>query len=426
MSEAAARAEGRAYRLYVLAILILVYTFNFLDRQIVAILAKPIKAEFHLSDGQFGLLSGLGFALVYSTLAVPIAWLADRWSRSWIISISLGLWSGFTALCGTAQGFWPLFAFRTGVGIGEAGGVAPSYSMISDYFPPAERARAIAAYSFAIPIGTALGVGVGGVIAANWGWRAAFLAVGLSGLLLAPLLKLTVRDPARGGAQAPGGGKASAGAPRLGRVLKTLLSKPSFWLLAFGAAAASVCGYGVAFWLPSFFQRSLGFSLVHSAWFFAGIFFIGGLAGIWAGGALADRFGGRSRAAYPTVPALAFLAALPVFFLAVQSDNRALSFLLFLIPIGLNLAWLGPIVTAVHHLVPATMRSTASALFLLINNLLGIAGGLYYFGAVSDLLAPRFGEQSLRWAIYSGMGFYVLAAALFLLAARRLAKDWVD
>lgn len=415
-----ARTERSGYRLYVLALLILVYTFNFLDRQILSILATPIKAELGLSDGQFGLMGGLGFALVYSTLAVPIAWLADRSSRTWIITVSLGVWSGFTALCGAAGSFWSLFAFRTGVGVGEAGGVAPSYSLIADYFPPSQRARALAAYSFAIPIGTACGVAVGGLIAATLGWRAAFFIVGGAGLLLAPLFKLTVRDPVRSASSG------TAGAQPIGRVLGTLLPKPSFWLLAFGAAASSVCGYGVAFWLPSYFQRTLGMSVLESSIFYAAIAFIGGIAGIWAGGYMADRFGGKSRGAYPLVPAAAFVLALPFFFLAVQTDSRLAAFLLFLAPTGLNLAWLGPIVTAVQHLVPASMRSTGSALFLLINNLFGIAGGLYYFGAVSDLLRPRFGDESLRYAIYSGLGFYVAASLLFLIASRTLKRDWVE
>jgi MFS family permease len=427
---ARAAPAARSYRLYVLAMLTLVYTFNFLDRQILGILAIPIKTELQLTDGQLGAMGGVAFAIVYSTLAVPVAWLADRWSRTWIITIALTVWSGFTALCGTAAGFWQLFFYRMGVGVGEAGGVAPAYSLVSDYFPPHQRARALAAYSFGIPIGTASGVLFGGLIAAQIDWRTAFLVVGLAGVILAPIFKLTVRDP-----QPAGESKADratrtaarrADAPGLGRVAGAILPKPSFWLLAFGAASSSVCGYGVAFWLPSYFSRSFGMSLTETSIFYAAIAFIGGMVGIWGGGALADRFGGKSRGAYPVVPAVAFLVAMPIFFLAVNTDSRLVAFLLFLIPTGLNLAWLGPIVTAVQHLAPATMRSTASAMFLLINNLLGIAGGLYYFGAVSDLLAPRFGEESLRYSIYSGLGFYLLASILFLLASRTLKRDWVE
>ncbi|HWU12482.1 MAG TPA: MFS transporter, partial [Caulobacter sp.] len=181
---------GSRYRYVVLAMLILVYTLNFLDRQILGILAKPIKEEFGLTDGQFGLMSGLAFALLYTTLAIPIAWLADRFSRVWIMTVALTLWSGFTALCGFTGGFSQLFLARMGVGIGEAGGVAPAYSMLADYFPKSQRARALAAYAFGIPLGTAAGALVGGLLAVHFGWRTAFIAVGAVGVLLAPVFRL--------------------------------------------------------------------------------------------------------------------------------------------------------------------------------------------------------------------------------------------
>jgi MFS family permease len=443
------------YRYYVLGILILVYTLNFLDRQILGILATPLKAEFQLTDRQFGLMSGLAFALLYTTLALPIAWLADRFSRVWIMTTALTVWSGFTALCGMVGGFWQLFLCRMGVGIGEAGGVAPAYSLLADYFPKHQRARALAAYAFGIPIGTGAGTLVGGLLAATHGWRTAFIVVGAIGLVVAPLYRLTVRDPRRGGYDAPKAAPARSdrsdrsdsapGVPRgpsFGAVVKTVLPKPSFWLLSFGAASSSVCGYGVALWLPSFFQRSLGLTLSQTAWYYSGIALIGGMLGIWLGGSMADRLGAKSRSAYPMVPAIAFLVSVPSFLLAMNSgallspftggtsdtswQALTLAFVIFLVPTGLNLVWLGPITATIQHLVPPPMRTTASALFLLINNLLGIAVGIYYFGWMSDLLRPMFGEESLRWSIYSGMIFYVAAAALFIIASRKLDKDWVD
>ncbi len=231
-------------------------------------------------------------------------------------------------------------------------------------------------------------------------------------------------------------------APPFGAVLSTLLRKPSFWLLAFGAASASVCGYGIAAWLPSFFMRSFGLSLSNVAWYFAGIALLGGLAGIWFGGQMADKLGRSSKAAYPLVPAFAFLIAIPCFIVAMNSQTvvsallpgspsnsweaPTLAFVIFLIPTGLNLTWLGPITASVQHLVPATMRTTASALFLLINNLLGIAAGIFYFGWMSDLLLPMFGTESLRWSIYTGMGFYLLSSILLAVASRTLPRDWID
>ncbi len=452
-SEAAApqepveKAVSPGYRYYVLGILILIYMLNFLDRQIIGILAAPLKAEFGLSDSQFGLLGGLAFALLYSTLAIPIAWLADRVSRVWIMTAALTIWSGFTALCGVAGSFGQLFLCRMGVGIGEAGGVAPAYSLIADYFPKSQRARALAAYAFGIPLGMAAGTLVGGLLAATWGWRTAFIVVGVLGVLVAPILRLTVKDPKRGGmdapvVEAPTAAPPAHKAPPFGEVIRTLAPKPSFWLLAFGAASSSVCGYGVAAWLPSFFMRSFGLTLSQTAWYYSAIVMVGGVAGIWLGGVMADRLGKKSKGAYPLTPAVAFLISVPCFLLAMNSGAvvgaimpgadpngfaaLTLAFLIFLIPTGLNLTWLGPITAAVQHLATPAMRTTASALFLLINNLLGIAVGIYYFGWMSDLLRPTFGEESLRWAIYTGMGFYLLSSALLFGASRTLKKDWVD
>lgn len=441
----------QGYRNLVLLLLLIVYTFNFLDRQIIGILKDPIQAELGLTDTQLGLMGGVAFAFLYCTLGIPIAWLADRISRTWIITASLTVWSGFTAACGMANSFWSLFAMRMGVGIGEAGGVAPSYSMISDYFPPKQRARALAVFSFGIPVGMALGILFGGIIAARVDWRVAFIAVGVAGVVLAPIFRLLVRDPKRGGFDAPApsaapaadedpipGADGARGAetvpaapaayapPSFMTACRTILPKPTFWLLALGAACSSVCGYGVAYWLPTFFQRSLGLTLEETAWYYSAITLFGGMAGIWLGGWLADRFGGGRRSVYPLVPAFAFIVALPFFYLSLNAPNLALAFPLFLIPTALNLAWLGPVVTAIQHIAPATMRSQASAMFLLVNNLVGIALGMYYFGFVSDLLQPTFGSESIRWAIYSGGVFYVLAVILLICASRTIKKDWVD
>jgi len=430
MSDANANpALKPGYRYVVLTLLIIVYTFNFLDRQILGILKDSIQVELNLTDTQVGVMGGIAFAALYSLLGIPIAWLADRVSRSWIMTTALTIWSGFTVACGYAGSFWGLFLMRMGVGVGEAGGVAPAYSLIADYFPPKQRARALAAFSFGIPIGMALGILLGGLIAAHIDWRMAFVVVGAAGLVIAPIFKLVVKDPVRGGLDRAEGAPAPTErpkAPPFGEVLRTVLPKRSFWLLAFGAASSSVCGYGVAFWLPTFFQRSLGLTLTETSIYYSAITLVGGVIGIFAGGFLADRFGGRSKAAYPMVPAIAFLIALPFFYMSLNAPSLALAFPLFLVPTALNLAWLGPIVTAVQHLAPASMRSTTSALFLLINNLVGIALGTYYFGFASDLLRPQFGDESIRWAIYSGGGFYLIAAALLLLGARNLKRDWVD
>lgn len=402
-----------------LAMLILAYTFNFLDRQILGILAGPIKRDLDLTDAQLGLMGGLAFAFFYTALGIPVATLADRWNRTWIMTGALALWSAFTALCGLATGFTQLFLCRMGVGIGEAGGVAPAYSLIADYFPKNQRARALAAYSFGIPIGSAAGLLFGGLIAKAVSWRAAFIAVGLAGVVLAPLFRWVVREPPR--QVTPTAVKAP-----FRQAMGLLLAKPSFWFLSLGAAASSICGYGVGFWLPTFFERSLHLGLVERSVFLAAVMLVGGIAGVWGGGVLADKLGAKNPRMYPIIPAIAFVVAMPVFLGAVNTDNLYLAFVLFLIPQGLNLVWLGPILTSVQHLVPAQMRSTASATFLFINNLVGISFGLYYFGKASDLLRPAYGDESMRYAMYSGLAFYVVASVLFVLASRRLKKDWVD
>ncbi len=401
--------------------LIVVYTFNFIDRQIVGILAGPIKAELGLSDTQLGLMGGLAFALFYTALGVPIGLLADRKSRVWIMTAALALWSGFTALCGVAQNFWQLFLARMGVGVGEAGGVAPAYSLIADYFPPAERARALAVYSFGIPLGSAAGIFLGGWIASTVDWRTAFIVVGLAGVALAPLFRLAVRDPVRGRFDPP---RAQATAPPFAEVMRTLAAKPSFWLLSFGAGSCSILGYGLIFWLPSFFARTYGLELLQVSQFYGSIILVGGVIGIWGGGWLGDRLGGADRGAYARIPAVAFLIAAPCYAVGVMSNALPLTYAMFLIPQALGLMWLGPVLSAVQHIAPASMRTTASASFLFINNLIGIGVGTVLIGWISEQLAPSFGDQSLRYSILIGLSFYLLSAALFFLASRRLDRDW--
>lgn len=407
----------------VLAILLFAYIFNFIDRQIVGILAVPIKAELQLSDEQLGLMGGLAFALFYTGLGIPIAWLADRKSRVSIIAVSLALWSAFTALCGFAQNFWQLFLARMGVGIGEAGGVAPSYALISDFFPPERRARALAIFSFGIPIGAALGIFFGGWIAGNLDWRSAFIIVGLAGLVLVPLVKWGIREPVRGGHDSADG-RASEDAPPFLTVAKRLAATPSFWLLSFGSASGSILGYGLIFWLPSFFSRSFGLELIEVSWFYGSIILVGGLAGTWFGGWLGDRIGKANPGAYALIPAVCFLIAAPAYAAGIFAPSLSAGFVLFLIPQALGLAWLGPILAAVQHIVPPNMRATASASFLFINNLLGIGFGTWFFGFMSDRMTATYGADALQYSILCGLGFYLLSSAIYFIAAWRLKRDW--
>ncbi len=364
-------------------------------------------------------MGGVAFALFYSTLALPIAWFADRKNRVAIISTSVAVWSLFTALCGFAQNFWHLFLARMGVGIGEAGGVAPSYSLIADYFPLRSRARALAFFSLGVPIGAALGIFLGGWIASHIDWRAAFIIIGLAGLPAAVLLRLFVPEPKHGASDsAP-----AAEAPPFGEVMATLARNPSFWLLSFGSASGSILGYGLIFWLPALFTRSFGLSLGQIGSFYGSIVLVGGTIGIWLGGVVADRLGSIRPAVYALIPAACFIAAAPAYAAALFAPSLAAAWFLFLIPQMLGLAWLGPVLAAVQLLVPASMRATASASFLLINNFIGIGFGVFIFGEMSTRMKTSYGDESLRFSILYGLGFYALAALFYFAAAPRLKRD---
>jgi len=410
-------------RYLALGLLILVYTLNFLDRQIISILKDPIGKELNLTDTELGLMGGLAFALLYTTLAIPVAWLADRKSRVWIMTWALGIWSAFTIVCGLTSNFVQLFFARTGVGVGEAGGVAPAYSLIADYFPPKQRARALAIYSFGIPVGSAAGILFGGLLAQFVDWRFAFISIGLFGVLLAPVFRLLVKDPPRNLYDAK-----SASEKPLGFIpaCRVAFAKPTFWLLSFGAAFSSMVGYGLLYWMPTFLSRSMGLSLIDRSWYLAGILFIGGVAGMALGGFLGDRLGQKSKGYYPLIPAVAFLISAPLYVLGVITTDPTTAFFIFLAPQALGLVWLGPILMAVQHLGPANSRTMISALFLLINNLIGIAVGTWFFGFASDQLKPTFGDDSIKYAFIFGLSFYVVAAILLFLASFRIKKDWVD
>ncbi len=407
-----------------LVVLVIVYTFNFIDRQIVGILAVPIKAELHLSDSQLGLMGGLAFALFYTLLGIPIARLADRVSRTGIMTAALALWSLMTAVCGLTHSFAQLFLARVGVGVGEAGGVAPAYSLICDYFPSKERATRLERVFLRHTHRRRRRHRAGrlhhqphelahGVLHRRARGSSDYAAAEIDGAR-------TRARCARSRARVDG-----VPAPSLLEVIAVLARKASFWGLSLGAASASMMGYGLFFWAPSFLVRSFHLTLLHASLGFGALVLVGGLIGIWFGGALADRYGEKRRAMYAYIPAIAFLATVPFYAAGVLSTTLWISFAVLLVPTALGLAWLGPVLAAVQHLVPGNMRATASALFLFINNLIGIGLGTTLIGVVSDLTRARFGAESLRYAILAGTGFYLIAALLLFFAGRKLAKDWV-
>ncbi|MCK9503401.1 MAG: MFS transporter [Porticoccaceae bacterium] len=415
--------EPTSYRFFVLLMLFIVYTFNYLDRQIISILAVPIQQELDLSDTQLGLMGGFAFALFYSALGVPIARFADRLNRSWIIAGSLTLWSSFTALCGLATGFWQLFLARLGVGVGEAGGVAPSFSMISDYFPQSQRARALAAFTLALPVGTAAGLYIGGQLAVEYGWRTAFLVLGLAGVIIAPFFLLIVREPERGRYD-PKRLVTDTGQASFKDVCKVVLPKASFWYLSLGSGVASMLSYGLAFWLPAYVQRSLELDLSDTSKFLASAALIGGTMGIILGGLLGDYLGKKDRGAYGRIPAVAFMIAMPFMLGAMATSNLWLVFFLLLVPQAMGLVWAPPSVAAIQQIAPAHMRATASAIYLLITNLIGLGAGTVLFGVISDILTAQYGGEALRYSIViCCLTLYPAVIILYLLAARNLKRD---
>lgn len=412
---------GTGYSLYVLILLTLVYITNFVDRIVLGILVAPIKSELHLSDSELGLIGGTAFALFYTALGIPIGWWADRVSRVRIMTAAIACWSLFTALTGFAHSFLALFVARLGVGVGEAGGVAPAYSLIADYFRPGWRARVLGFFSLGVPIGSAFGYLLGGYLTTAFTWRAAFMLLGGAGVVLAPLFLMTVREPERGRFDPA---STARKAPAVREVWRSLSTKPAFWLLSLGGGCGSLMGYGLLFWLPSFFIRSEGMTVLQVSRLLGSLLLLGGVPGILLGSYLADRIGARDRRAYALVPALAFLCILPCYALGTALPMGPAAFMCFLVPAALQLVWLGPVITAIQHLVVPTMRSLASAIFLFINNLLGLGLGALIIGVASDQLAARFGSASLRYAILGGTVFYLLAAGFFFAAATRLRRDF--
>jgi len=409
------------YRAYVLSMLVVVYVFNFLDRQIVTILAEPIKNDLGLNDTQIGLMTGLAFALFYTVLGIPLARLADRANRVSIISVALVIWSGMTALCGAAQNFGQMLAARIGVGVGEAGCSPPAHSLIADYYPPEKRASALSIYALGIPIGSILGLLAGGWIAEFYGWRAAFFLVGLPGIALALLFRLTVREPLRG--MSEGGRTTTAEQPALGETLRTLLGNRTLVNLALGGALTSFVGYGLGQWLPAYFIRIHGMGIAETATYFGLVVGVASAIGTLLGGAIADRLAARDRRIYAWLPAAGVLLAFPFYVAAMLSDNPYVAIAILVVPSLLNSLWLGPAFGTVQNLAPMRMRALASAILLFILNIIGLGLGPFLVGVLSDLLSGTFPGDSLRYAILIATGAYFWAGAHFLIAARTIRRD---
>ena len=405
---------------YALCILTIVYSINFIDRQLLSILQESIKADLMLSDAQLGLLTGFAFAVFYTFAGLPIASLADRSNRRNIVAISLTVWSGMTALSGMAQNYGQLLAARVGVGIGEAGGSPPSHSMISDIFPPEKRASAIGFYSTGISIGILFGFLFGGWLNEFFGWRVAFFVVGVPGVLIAIVLKLTVPEPIRGLTE----NRASAGDnPSMLTVFKLLLSRPSFMLMALGAAMNAFAGYSSSNWIASFMIRTHQMPTGELGTWLALIIGVGGAIGVFSSGVLADKLGKRDKRWYMWVAVCACVISIPFQISMFLVDSPYTALLLLIVPAILSNAYLGATIACVHSMVGLKMRAVSSALLFFILNMIGLGLGPTSIGLLSDVLADQHGVDSLGYAMMYIIPTAMFISGLFYAFASRYIRD---
>lgn len=470
----------KGYRAFVLGSLLIVYIFNFIDRSIINILTEPIKHSFQVEDWQMGLLGGPAFAVLYTFLGIPIARIAERHHRVWIIAISVFVWSLMTALCGIATSFLVLFLFRIGVSVGEAGCTPPAQSLIADYFKPSSRATAVSIYALGVPLGGMFAAVFAGFIVGaldgpslaamfeNWGWswalgladwqqiegwRVAFVLVGLPGILVAILVKMTVQEPPRGHTDPAALQQKERADMR--DVFHVLSEKPTFWHIVIGATVASFVGYGVAQFTTSFLVRTHGVSLQTAALLFGVIIGLMAALGVFSSGFLADRFAKRHPRALSWLPALGMAVSVPLYAMGYLADSLWLALPPLMAAATLHYFYLGPMYAVVGGVVDSRMRATAVAITLFIVNLMGYGLGPPLIGMLSTLLKSMFlsgadlgltleackatellaaaeaaacdsaNSEGLRWSIIAFCSLYAWAALHYLLAGRTLIRDMV-
>lgn len=416
--------QRTASRYYALGMLTLVYSFNFIDRQLLSILQEPIKNDLSLSDSQLGLLSGFSFALFYVVAGIPLGRLADNGNRRNIISWALASWSAMTALCGLAQNYWQLLAARIGVGIGEAGCSPPAHSMISDLFPLQQRATALSIYSTGINIGILFGFLLGGWLNEFFGWRIAFMVVGLPGILLALIVRFSVAEPIRGFSEPEAKPARRSQKPiPLREVVALLWSRRSFRHLALGGSLTAFCTYGITNWIAPYVVRSYGMNTGELGTWLA-LTSVFGAIGTLSSGVLVDHLGKRDKRWYMWVPAIASFILGPSFALCIWVDNAYATLMINIIPTMVSTVYVGSCIAMVHALVENKMRAVSSAIFFLILNIIGMGLGPLSIGLLSDFLQNDFGVESLRYAMLIIIPAVTLwSAAHFLMAARHLRKD---
>ena len=396
-AEGPGRYSENWYRWYVLFMLTGLYTFNFVDRQLLVILQEPIKADMGLTDTQLGLLSGFAFAVIYVVVGIPIARFADKGNRRNIVTVALVVWSGMTAISGFAQNYLQLLLARIGVAVGEAGGSPPSHSIISDIFKKEERATALSVYSTGINFGSLIGLLAGGWIAQYMDWRYAFFAVGIPGIFYAIVLRLTVREPPRGFAEKI---TASKDGPSVWEVAKVLLSRPTFRHMALASGLHAFIGYGAANFAPSFYVRVHGMEIGPIGTWLAAAGITGAI-GTFLGGYLTDKLMLRDNRWYLWVPAISTIITLPIYMIIYNTGNVYLALTLQFVTALTFSMYLAPNLALAHSLVGLRMRAMSSAVLFFVLNIIGMGIGPVAVGWVSDQLQPTFGNESIRYSLMS-------------------------
>jgi len=413
------KGTGSRYRWYVIAILAAVYAFNTMDRNLLSILQEPIRKELGLNDAELGSLTGLAFAVFYASLAIPIARVADRTNRVIVVSVALGAWSLLTAACGFASGFVSLLLLRMGVGVGEAGGYPPSASILSDYFSLERRATALAIFGIGAPIGGALGLLSGGAINQALGWRTAFMVVGLAGLLFAPIVLFTVREPRRGVAESARDAELAARPASFWAVLRIVFGLKSYRLLLLGNCIHGFVLYAFSAWNPPFYGRVFGLTTGQIAMHLGVLAGVCGALGTLLGGNLADRLGRRNARWHAWVVGLAALAIVPATYAQYTASSAGLSFAIAAAPYFLFSVFVGPTIAMSQSLVLPNMRATTAAITLMTYNIVGLGLGPFVTGLLSDHFRQAgAGDQSIRYALLIVMAVEMLAAVTYFTAGR--------
>jgi len=408
---------------YALGMLCFVYVLNFLDRQLLSILAKPIQDSLGVTDGQLGLIGGLYFAVFYCFISIPVGWLADKSNRVKVLAAACAIWSAATMGCGAAANYTQLVIARMMVGVGEAGGVPPSYAIISDYFPPHRRGFALGIFNLGPPIGAALGIAFGAAIAAAFDWRLAFFVVGGIGVVTAIVLVLTVKEPKRGGLDSA---PVQAVAPKTTGffpTLKMFFTRKSLMLAALGSGATQFITYGLGNFTVLFLMREKGMTLEQIALYYSLIVGFGMGAGIFVSGWVIDKFTRRWKQAYAIIPAISLALAIPFYLAFVWAPTWEMALLFAIGPTFLNYFYLSSSVTLVQQEVRPDQRVMSGALLLLIMNMIGLGFGPTYVGMASDYFRAEFPDNSLQIALYTLTPFYLLAIILFLWLARVLKRE---